>query len=145
MEAFKVKWRHGFSPGLLLRYAFWCLKLCTLSSLHIAEWLQHSERRVYLGIGFQRGTASQYSDNATGWTTGARFPAGATMGLCILDTGCRLALKPNQPPNQWIPGALTPGAERPDRESVHSPPLVPRLIMRRAIPSLLHTSSWRGA
>jgi hypothetical protein len=34
----------------------------------------------------------------------------------------RPALGPTQPPNEWVPGALTPGVKRLEREGDHSPP-----------------------
>jgi hypothetical protein len=34
----------------------------------------------------------------------------------------RTALGPTQPPNQWVPGALSLGVKRPRREADHSPP-----------------------
>jgi hypothetical protein len=40
----------------------------------------------------------------------------------FLVTVSRPALKPTQSPIQWVPGALTPGVNRPSREAVHSPP-----------------------
>jgi hypothetical protein len=42
----------------------------------------------------------------TGWTTGVGFPVGA--GL-LFATALRLILGPTQHPNQWLPGALSPG------------------------------------
>jgi hypothetical protein len=37
-------------------------------------------------------------------------------------TASRMALKPTQPPIQWVPGALSVGVKRPGREADHSPP-----------------------
>jgi hypothetical protein len=37
-------------------------------------------------------------------------------------TASRLALGPTQPPIQWVPGALSLGVKRPEREADHSPP-----------------------
>jgi len=31
-------------------------------------------------------------------------------------------MEPNQPPNQSVPGALSPTVKRPERETDHSPP-----------------------
>jgi hypothetical protein len=36
-------------------------------------------------------------------------------------TASRLALRPTQPPIQWVPGALSAGVKRPDREADQSP------------------------
>jgi hypothetical protein len=49
-----------------------------------------------------------------------RFPAGA--GNFSLPPRPRTALGPNQPPIQWIPGALSLAVKRPGREADHSPP-----------------------
>jgi len=51
---------------------------------------------------------------------------------------------PTQPPIQWVLGALYLGIERSQREADSSPHQMPKLRMRGAIPSLRHTSSWRG-
>jgi hypothetical protein len=44
------------------------------------------------------------------------------LGIFLFTTASRTALVPNQPPIQWVPGALCLGAERPGRETDHSPP-----------------------
>jgi hypothetical protein len=49
-----------------------------------------------------------------------RFPAGA--GNFLFTTAFRTALGPNQPPIQWVPGALSLGIKWPGREADHSPP-----------------------
>jgi hypothetical protein len=48
-----------------------------------------------------------------------RLPAGLSFFFFIVS---RPALGPTQPPVLWIPAALSPGVERPCRETVHSPP-----------------------
>jgi hypothetical protein len=68
---------------------------------------------------------------ATGWTAEAR----------VFSTVSRMALGPNQ----WIPGALSPGAQRPRREEDHSPLSSAEVKNGRAISPLPHTSSWSGA
>jgi hypothetical protein len=40
----------------------------------------------------------------------------------VLTTRSRTALKPTQPPIQWVPGAPSLGVKRPGREADHSPP-----------------------
>jgi hypothetical protein len=40
----------------------------------------------------------------------------------IFSTLSRPALRPTQPPIQWVPGALSPGVKQPGREADHSPP-----------------------
>jgi hypothetical protein len=52
-----------------------------------------------LGFGFQRG-----------------------LGIFLFTTASRTALRPTQPPIQWLPGALSLGVKRPGCEADHSPP-----------------------
>jgi hypothetical protein len=40
----------------------------------------------------------------------------------LFTTVSRQALRPTQPPVQWVPGALSLGVKRPGREADHSPP-----------------------
>jgi hypothetical protein len=47
-----------------------------------------------------------------------RFSAGA--GKFLFTTASRPALRPTQPPIQWVPGALSLGVKRPVREADHS-------------------------
>jgi hypothetical protein len=58
--------------------------------------------------------------SGTGWTSGVRFSAGA--GIFLFATASRPALRPTQPPVQWIPGAISPVVKLPGREADHSPP-----------------------
>jgi hypothetical protein len=45
-----------------------------------------------------------------------------TLGVFLFTTVSRPALGPTQPPIQWVPGALSLGVKRPEREADHSPP-----------------------
>jgi hypothetical protein len=47
-----------------------------------------------------------------------RFPAG--LGIFLFITTSRTALRPSQPPIQWVPGVLSLGVKRPGREADHS-------------------------
>jgi hypothetical protein len=38
----------------------------------------------------------------------------------LFSTSSRPALRPTQPPNQWVPGSLSSGVKRPGREVDHS-------------------------
>jgi hypothetical protein len=61
-------------------------------------------------------------------------------------TASRTALRPTQPPIQWVPGALSLGVRRPGREADHSPPSSAEVKER--VEQYLHspnTPSWRGA
>jgi hypothetical protein len=44
------------------------------------------------------------------------------LGIFLFTTASRPALRPTQPPIQWIPGALSLRVKRPGREADHSPP-----------------------
>jgi len=57
-----------------------------------------------------------------GWTTGVQFPAQAMMGFFLFATASISALKPIQPPIQWVPGVISTGVKRPRREANYSPP-----------------------
>jgi hypothetical protein len=49
-----------------------------------------------------------------------RFPAG--LGIFLFTTASRTALGPIKPPIRWVPGALSLGVKRPEREAGQSPP-----------------------
>jgi hypothetical protein len=55
------------------------------------------------------------------------------LGIFLFTTESRTALGPTQPPIQWVPGALFPGVNRPEREADHSPPSSAELSIRGAI------------
>jgi hypothetical protein len=64
---------------------------------------------------------------ATGWKVGVLgFDSHRGLGIFLFTTASRPAVGPTQPPNQWVPGALSLGVKRPGREADHLPPLVPR-------------------
>jgi hypothetical protein len=69
------------------------------------------------------GIAQSVYRPAIGWTVRVLFPAGAGAWawICLFSTAPRPTLGPNQPPIQWVPGALSPGVKRPRREIDHSP------------------------
>jgi hypothetical protein len=50
------------------------------------------------------------------------FDTGGGLGNFLFTTASRTALTPTQPPIQWVPGALSLGVKRPEREADHSPP-----------------------
>jgi hypothetical protein len=50
---------------------------------------------------------------------GVRFLAGEEF---LFSTASRPALGPTQPPNQWVPCALSQGVKQPGREADHSSP-----------------------
>jgi hypothetical protein len=58
-----------------------------------------------------------------GWTIGVLgFDFRRGLGIFLFTTVSRTALGPTQPPMQWVPGALSLGVKRPEREADHSPP-----------------------
>jgi hypothetical protein len=60
---------------------------------------------------------------ATGWTIGVLgFDSRRGLGIFLFTNASRTALGHTQPPIQWIPGALSLGVKRLEREVDHSPP-----------------------
>jgi hypothetical protein len=58
--------------------------------------------------------------SAGGFVIGG-FESRQGLGICHSTTASRPVLRPIQPPNQWVSGALTLGVNRPGREANHSP------------------------
>jgi hypothetical protein len=57
-----------------------------------------------------------------------------------------LVLGPNQPPVQWVPGALSLSVKRPGRDADHSPPSSAEFKeCVELYPHSPNTTSWRGA
>jgi hypothetical protein len=75
------------------------------------------------------GTAADYELDDRG-----SIPGMGKIFLC--STASRQALRPTQPPIQWVPGVKRPG-----HEGDHSPPSGAE-VKDGDIPQLLHTSSW---
>jgi hypothetical protein len=63
----------------------------------------------------------------------------------ILSTLSRPALRPTQPPSQWVPGALSPGQSRWDVKLTTYLRLIPRSIKCGSINPLPHMPSWCSA
>jgi hypothetical protein len=60
---------------------------------------------------------------ATGWTFGVLgFDSLRGLRIFLFTTASRTALRPTQPPIQWVPGVLSMGLKRSGREADHSPP-----------------------
>jgi hypothetical protein len=53
---------------------------------------------------------------------GRMYPSTHRDHTARLSASSTPALGSTQPPNQWIPGAFSPGGKRPGREAGHSPP-----------------------
>jgi hypothetical protein len=78
-------------------------------------------------------------------TEGLQFDFQQGNGNLLFSVMPKLALGLTQPPMQWVPGAVLPGVKQQGHEADHSPPSSAKVKNRGAVPSLLHTSSWRGA
>jgi hypothetical protein len=66
--------------------------------------------------------------------------------MFLLAIASRPALRPTQPPIQWVPGALSLGVKRPGCEADHSPPS--NAEIKECVELYLHSPhmpSWRGA
>jgi hypothetical protein len=58
-----------------------------------------------------------------GWTIGVLgIDSWRGLGIFLFSTVSKTALGPTQPPIQWVPGALSLGVKRSEREADHSPP-----------------------
>jgi hypothetical protein len=78
------------------------------------------------------------------WLTAlVRFPA--VLDFSVLHQVQTDSEAPPQPSIQWVPGALSLGIRRQGREAEHSPSSSAEVKNGRAIPSLLHISSWHNA
>jgi hypothetical protein len=73
------------------------------------------------------------------------FDSRRGLGVILFTTASRTALEPTQPPIQWVPGALSLGVKRPEREADHSPTSSAEVKNAWSYPPLPSTSSWRGA
>jgi hypothetical protein len=61
--------------------------------------------------------------------------------IFLFSTASRAALRPTQPPIQWVPGVLALKVKRPGREADNSLPSSAEVKNGGAIPPLPHTSS----
>jgi hypothetical protein len=64
------------------------------------------------------GIATRYGVDNRG--VGVRVPVGSN--IFLFSTSSRPVPGPTQPHIQWVPGALSPGVKRPEREADNSPP-----------------------
>jgi len=55
------------------------------------------------------------------------FESRQGLGIFLLTNASRPTPGPTQPPIQWVPRALSLGAERPGREADHSPTSSPEI------------------
>jgi hypothetical protein len=81
-------------------------------------------------------------------TTRHVFRVRASIGVTFFASPRRLDrfLRPTQPPIQRVPGALSPGVNRPGREADHSPPIIAEVRSTWVYTSISpHASSCRSA
>jgi hypothetical protein len=64
--------------------------------------------------------------------------------IFLFSTVSRAALGPTQPPNQWVPRAISPGVKRPKHEAHHSATPDAKVKNGEAVPPLSHMS-WNSA
>jgi hypothetical protein len=62
------------------------------------------------------------SDDQINKTFGVVKPSPRGLEISLFTTASRTALRPSQPPTQWVPGALSLGVKRLGRGADHSPP-----------------------
>jgi hypothetical protein len=82
------------------------------------------------------GEISRYSD----WLVRPGFNSWKRQEIVLYATASRPALGPMQHSTKYVLRFLSPG-----READHPPPSSAEITNGRAIPPLLHTSSWHGA
>jgi hypothetical protein len=64
---------------------------------------------------------SRYSDWLRAGRQRGRTSSPGMVKNCLFSTSSSSALRPTQPPSQWVLGALSPGVKRPGSEADHSP------------------------
>jgi hypothetical protein len=82
---------------------------------------------------------------ATGYGGDGRVSVPGRGTIFLSTIMCGPALGSVQPPIEWVRGGVSPGLKRQGREADHSPPCSAEVKNGSVIPSLPHTSSWRGA
>jgi hypothetical protein len=78
-----------------------------------------------------------------GWSG---FESRQGLGIFLFITASRPALGPTEPSTQWVPGALSLGVKRLEREADHSPPS--SADVKECVELYIHfpsTLPWRGA
>jgi hypothetical protein len=76
---------------------------------------------------------------ATGYGLGGWGSISSRGWTFLYSTTTRPALGPTQPPIQWLPGVLSPGVKRPEREAHHSRSSSTEVKNSGAVLSLPHT------
>jgi hypothetical protein len=109
---------------------------------------QNTTRNKHL-LAFRNRTCKGVRDGiATSYGAGrprGRSSSPGTVKNFLLSRSSRTALRPTQPPFQWVPGALSTGVKRSGREFYHSPPTSAEVKNMWIYTSTPHTPSWRSA
>jgi hypothetical protein len=82
---------------------------------------------------------------ATGCILDGRGSIPGRSKIFLFSVASRPALRPTQPPIQWVPGALSPRVKRSGRGADHSPPPSAEVSNGILIPSLPLITSWNSA
>jgi hypothetical protein len=138
---------------MLLLYQFFCLGM----KVGLSYWVTNLDwgclRTGCWGEYLDLRGSGESRDSSVGIALGyglddrgsrVRFSAGT--GNFFFTTASRTALRPTQPPIQWVPGALSLGVKQPGHEADHSPPSSAEV--REWAVLYLHShnmSLWRGA
>jgi hypothetical protein len=104
----------------------------------------HTKLRVERLSYAEVGSVTDFHELWTIWVLG--FDSRCGLGIFLLTTAYRTALRPTQPPIQWVLGALSLGVKRPGREADQSPPS--NAEVKEYVELYIHshnTPSWRGA
>jgi hypothetical protein len=76
---------------------------------------------THIFTGSRESAVDIETGHGTGRPTGRSSSPGRVKNF-LLPTSSRPALRPAQPPIQWVPVTLSPGIKRPGREADYSPP-----------------------
>jgi hypothetical protein len=100
----------------------WIRMLCPSSSYSVVSCFTF--RQCFYYIRSQLPTQSKWLRQlrlCPGLDEWSSIPGRGNDDIFLFATASRPALGPTQPPIQWVPGSLTPGAKRPERETDNSP------------------------
>jgi hypothetical protein len=92
---------------------------------------------------YEPGQLNRYSDGLRAGRPG--FDSRQGQEIFLFSTASRSALRPTQPPMQWVLVAFFPAGKTPGAVADHSLPSSAKVKNGGAIPPFPHTSSRRGA
>jgi hypothetical protein len=80
-------------------------------------------KSVFVFVGSLKWETGQLIGIAVGYRLDDRgFESRQGLRIFLFTTVSVTALEPTQPPVQWVPGAISVGVKRPERETDNSPP-----------------------